>query len=107
MNMYSREEAQKMHWDKKKRIRRVWQRAQNEINAWKQRICNKIANNVLKAFHHSELAKSIIEVPIEDTDKFYNNTMSLKELGIKYEDVIVFFIGNGLLPKNFLELKCK
>ena len=29
----------------------------------------------------------------------------IKELGITYEDVILKFIGLGLLPKNYLSLK--
>ena len=36
LNVYSKEEVSKMHWDKKRRIRKVWQRGQNTINEWKQ-----------------------------------------------------------------------
>ena len=35
----------------------------------------------------------------------YRNNISLKDLGIKYEDVILKFISEGLLPKNYLSLK--
>ena len=31
--------------------------------------------------------------------------MSLKELDLKYEDIIIKFMQEGLLPKNFLLLK--
>ena len=106
MNIYSKEEIDKMHWDKKRRIKKVWKRGQDELNVWKQTICNKLANEVLSMFHRSQLIKDIININITDTDKSYRNVMSLKDLGIKYEDVIIFFMGRGLLPKNFLQLKC-
>ena len=104
-NIYSKEELDKMHWDKKRRIRKVWKRSQREINSWKQTICNKRANEVFKIFHHSELAKSILSVPTDETDQSYSNTMSFKDLDIRYEDVILFFMGRGLLPANYLSLK--
>ncbi len=107
MNVYSKEDVDKMHWDKKRRIKRVWKRGQDELNVWKQTICNKLANQVLTIFHHSELIKDILNVNITETDTSYRNTMSLKALGIKYEDVIIFFMSKGLLPNNFLQLKCK
>ena len=94
-----------MHWDKKRRIKRVWKRGQREINAWKQTICNRAANEIFKIFHHSPFAKAILSISVDNTSDTYNNTMSLKELGIKYEDVILFFMGKGLLPSNFLQLK--
>ena len=35
----------------------------------------------------------------------YKYRMTLQELGITYEDLILKFIGLGLLPKNYLSLK--
>ena len=104
-NAYSEQQLQKMHWDKKRRIKRVWQRAQKELNAWKQQICNKASNEVFKIFERSQLAKDILAIPIEETDEKYRNTMSLKDVGLQYEDVILFFMGKGLLPSNYLSLK--
>ena len=34
LNMYSADEKAKLHWDKKRRITRVWKRAQKELNIW-------------------------------------------------------------------------
>ena len=39
--MYKQDEIEKMHWDKKRRITKVWKRGQNVINEWKQFISYK------------------------------------------------------------------
>ncbi len=104
-NLYTQQDLSKMHWDKKRRIKKVWKRGQREINAWKQEICNRASNEIFKIFHHSELAKAILSVPDNFTDDEYKNSMTFKDLGIRYEDVILFFMGKGLLPSNFLLLK--
>ena len=44
------------------------------------------------------------DVPAEETFDDYRNTMSFKDLGIKYEDIILKFMSVGLLPKNFFLL---
>lgn len=104
-NLYKKEELNKMHWDKKRRITKVWKRAQSEINRWKQSICAESANSFFKVFYNSTLAKEILDISPSETCDEYKNTISFKDLGIKYEDVILFFMGKGLLPKNFLSLK--
>jgi len=103
-NVYSKEELTVMHWDKKRRIKKVWLRGQKELNAWKQILCNKASNEVFKIFEKSAIAKEILSVPVTETDEGYKNTMSLKVLGLRYEDVILFYMGKGLLPKTFLQL---
>ena len=104
-NIYSKEEVDKMHWDKKRRIKKVWKRAQTAINVWKQTICNKATIGIFEVFYNSQLAKDILKIPITVTDDSYKNKLSFKDLGIKYEYVILFFMGQGLLPKNYLSLK--
>ena len=104
-NIYTFEELEKMHWDKKRRIKKVWKRAQKELNAWKQLICNKNANEFFKIFGNSTLAKAIQDIPVNEVDHKYINKISFKELNIKYEDIILFFMGKGLLPNNYFDLK--
>ena len=105
LNMYQSTELEIMHWDKKKRIKKVWRKAQIVINRFKQTICNKRSNEILSVFNNSPLAKQIMSTSIEETDDKFINNMSLKELGIKYEDLIVKFYNENLLPKNYFELK--
>jgi hypothetical protein len=103
LNVYSQEEIEKLHWDKKKRIKKVWQRAQDVLNIWKQSISNKKINDYLyKTF--GEKAKDIVEIPADEYLPDYKNKLSLKDLGLTYEDVILKFISEGLLPRNFLSL---
>jgi|TARA_R110000796_G_scaffold38476_9_gene96783 hypothetical protein len=106
LNVYSKEEIQKLHWDKKRRISKVWKRAQKEINAWKQMICNKKANDYFKnTFKASSIINYILSVPVTEVLDDYNNKLTFKDLGVKYEDVILLFMSKGLLPKNYLTLK--
>ena len=106
LNVYKPEEVKKLHWDKKRRISKVWKRGQREINAWKQTLCNKRINSYLsKTFKHSPLAQYIASIPAEETLDDYNNTMTFKDLGINYEDVILKFMSLGLLPNNYFTIK--
>jgi hypothetical protein len=107
LNAYSKEEIIEMHHQKKKRITKVWRRGQNVINEWKQIICNKKFNDFLYVTFgdKSPIIRELLNVPVTEIDPSYINTASLKDLGIRYEDVILRFIHVGLLPKNFLSLK--
>ena len=93
-----------MHWDKKRRITKVWKRGQDIINEWKQLISYKQIQPIFRIFAKSELGRGIYEMPFEYLPD-YKNKMTLKELGINYEDLILKFIGKGLLPKNYFSLK--
>jgi len=105
LNAYKQDELHNMHWDKKRRVKKVWNRAQRVINRFKQTIANKRSNEIFELFNNSKLAKQIMSVPIEEVDDQFINKMSLKVLGIKYEDLIIKFYSEGLLPRNFFELK--
>mgnify|MGYP003627937313 FL=1 len=105
LNVYDQEEVTKMHWDKRRRIKKVWRRAQRVINTWKQMVCNKRANEILSLFTSSKLAKQITNVPVSETDNQFINNIQLKTLGINYEDLIIKFISEGLLPKNYYSIK--
>jgi murein L,D-transpeptidase YcbB/YkuD len=105
LNIYSKAEVEKLHWDKKRRISKVWRRSQREINAWKQMICNKKVNSFFKNTFTGSMAEYITSVPDDEVLDDYNNTLTFKQLNIEYEDVILLFMSKGLLPKNYLTLK--
>ena len=104
LKMYKSEEIEKMHWDKKRRITKVWKRSQNIINELKQFVSYKQIQPIFRIFAKSTLGKDLYEMPFEYLPD-YKNKMTLQELGINYEDVILKFIGVGLLPKNYLSVK--
>ena len=104
LKMYKQEEVVKMHWDKKRRITKVWKRGQEVINEWKQWLCYKQVQPIFRIFTKSELGRAIYETPFEYLSD-YKNKMTLKELDLTYEDLILKFIGVGLLPKNYFSLK--
>lgn len=105
LNIYTQEELNKLHWDKKRRIKKVWQRGQNEVNIWKQIITNKKCKEIFSIFKNGIIAKELNGLFTDDYDHEYINTMTLKDLGIEYEDLILFYIKKGLLPKNFLSIR--
>ena len=104
LKMYKSDEVSKMHWDKKRRVTKVWKRGQNIINELKQYVAWQQVKPLFGIFAKSTLGKEIYEMPFEYMPD-YKNKMTLKELGVNYEDLIVKFIGVGLLPKNYLSLK--
>ncbi len=104
LNMYTKDEVKFMHWDKKRRITKVWKRGQNVINELKQYVCYQRANSIFSIFAKSEAGQQLLNQPFEYLPD-YNNKMSLKELDLRYEDIIIKFMQEGLLPKNFLLLK--
>ena len=104
-SVYKPEEVKKLHWDKKRRISKVWRRGQREINAWKQTLCNKKVNAYLsKTFKSSPTAQYIVSIPADEILDDFKNTFTFKDLGITYEDVVLKFLSIGLLPKNYFTL---
>ena len=104
LKMYKKEEVEQMHWDKKRRITKVWKRSQSVINEFKQWLSYKQMQPIFRIFTKSELGRGLYEMPFEYLPD-YRNKMTLKELGVNYEDVILKFMSVGLLPKNYLSLK--
>jgi hypothetical protein len=104
LKMHKSNEIENMHWDKKRRITKVWKRGQNVINELKQYVSYKQIQPIFRIFTKSELGKAIHEMPFEYLPD-YKNKMTLQELGLTYEDLILKFMGVGLLPKNYLSVK--
>ena len=105
LNVYTKDEVAKLHWDKKRRISKVWKRSQKEINAWKQMITNKRVNGFFSRTFTGPTMEFIVSIPCDEILEDYNNKLTFKELKIEYEDVILLFMSKGLLPKNYLTLK--
>ena len=104
LKMYNKEQINNMHWDKKRRITKVWKRGQDVINELKQFVSWQQVKPIFRIFAKSELGKEIYEMPFEYLPD-YRNRMTLKDLKLNYEDLIIKFMGKGLLPKNYLNLR--
>ena len=74
------------------------------IGIREQYISYKQVQPIFRIFAKSPLGREIYETPFEYLPD-YKNKMTLKELGLTYEDLIIKFIGKGLLPKNYFSLK--
>lgn len=102
LSMYSQKEIKEMHWQKRARIVKVHKRTQKVLNLWKQEKVNKLTNALFAMFHHSPLAKNLVEGSF--VDLAYKSTMSFNELGIKKADIIDRLYQEGILPNNFYKL---
>jgi hypothetical protein len=103
LSVYTQEEQNKMHWDKKKRVIKVHERTQILLNLWKQEIANKKVNLYLNAvFGKSAFIQPLLE---DYTDSAYKNTLDFKDLGVKKKHIIQKLIIEGILPKGFYQLK--
>lgn len=106
--VYSKEEIDKMHWEKRKRIIKVHIKSQTVINIWKQQIVNVLSNYFFTTiFPDSPLTKELTGKFGNVTDETYINKMPFKLLKITKPMIIERFIEEGILPKNFNELSPK
>lgn len=106
LNMYSKKEIKSLHWKERGKIKRINRKAQKSVNLFKQERVNVMCDKLYKAvFPKSKLAKDIFSLEKSITDPNIINKLDLKFLGINKEDVIKRFVKEGILPKNFYELK--
>ena len=105
LSVYTEEEQSKMHWDKKKRIQKVHQRAQLTLNNWKQLRTHELVSDFLcKWFHKSSFAKDFREKFAQEVDPNYISPIEFKFLGISKEDIVDKLIQEKILPGNFYQL---
>jgi len=106
LSLYTQEELKIMHWERKRRIKRVSKRAQESINLLKQERVNAICDTIYtQVFPKSKLAKIALSSEKIATDPKFINTLDLKSLGIDKPLIIKRLVTEGILPKNFYELK--
>lgn len=105
LSVYSPEELSAMHKDKKKRIIKVHLHAQKVLNLWKQELVNGFVNRIFQSlFHHSNLAKDIVDKFGNDVDDSYISKVDFKSIGIDKQQIVSKLIQEKILPKNFYEL---
>ena len=89
---------------KKQRIINVYKRAQVTLNKFKQEITIQYSNFIFNTlFPESPITQALLADT--ETDEKFKNTLTFKDLGIEKQDIIAIFIAEGILPKNFLDLK--
>lgn len=89
---------------KKQRIINVYKRAQVTLNKFKQHVTIKYSNTIFETlFPNSPITQFLLADT--ETDEKFKNTLTFKDLGIEKQDIIAIFIAEGILPKNFFDLK--
>ena len=106
LNVYTKQEQDDMHWEKRRRIKRVHRKAQSTINLLKQErmdaYCDKLYQDL---FPKSKLAQTVFSSDKTLTDPKIMNTLELKFLGITKVNVVNRLVIEGILPKDFYNLK--
>lgn len=104
LSVYTKEEIKVMHWEKKRRIEAVHEKAQKVLNLWKQEIVNELSTYLFRTFFPKcEYAKCLLENT--ETDPLYINDLTFKELKITKEQIIDKLIEFKVLPVTFRTLK--
>lgn len=89
---------------KKQRIINVYKRAQVTLNKFKQQLTIQYSNAIFSKFFPNSPITQFLLTDTE-TDEKFKNTLTFKDLGIEKQDIIAIFIAEGILPKNFFDLK--
>ena len=106
LTVYTAEELDKMHSEKKERIKKVNIKAQKTINLFKQEVVNQFCENIyLTLLSNSKLAKDCFSSEKVKLDPDFINILNLKSLGITKRHIANRLIKEGILPSNFYELK--
>lgn len=106
--VFSKEELAQMHWEKKKRIKKVHARTKLTMNVWKQQLTNGVFQRFFRPRFinsKSDFGKEFIDLYQNDIDENIENTLSFAILGITKKQIISKLIKENLLPNNFYELK--
>jgi hypothetical protein len=104
LSAITEKELESMCSKKKQRINKVYLKGQSVINVYKQKLTNTYSNSLfITLFPNSGVTKYLISN--EDIDPNFKNTLTFKDLKISKDNVIDLFIKEGVLPKNFIELK--
>jgi hypothetical protein len=104
LSAFTEAELATMCSKKKQRVSKVYMKGQNVINLYKQKLTNAYSNFIFKTlFPESPLTQFLMET--EETDVEFKNTLTFKDLGITKDQIVGLFITEGLLPKNFHDLK--
>jgi hypothetical protein len=106
LKMYSKNELNKMRWKERQKIKYINRKAQKSLNLFKQERVNIMCDNLYRSvFPNSKLARDAFSLEKSITNPKIINKLDLKSLRISKEDVILRFVKEGILPKNFYELK--
>lgn len=104
LSSLSQDELSTMCNKKRQRIINVYNKAQAVLNIAKQKATIHYTNLLFKSlFPNSPLTEMFLENT--ETDVNFKNTLTFKDLNINKDKIISIFISEGILPKNFMDLK--
>lgn len=104
LGAFTQDELIKMCTKKKQRVNNVFLKAQKVLNLHKQSITVRYTNLLFeKLFPKSPVTQYFLNHT--DLDPEFKNVLTFKDLKISKDDIIHIFIEQGILPKNFMDLK--
>jgi len=103
LNIFSKQELEKMPASKKSAIATHFNKVQRFLNAWKQEVVNrKLDGFLIKLFPKSSVIKHMVS--IKGSDDSIKDKHSFKELGISKEMIANKLVESNLLPREFFKL---
>jgi len=104
LNALEKEELNSICNKKKQRISKVYVKGQTAINIYKQKLTNISTNFLFKIlFPNSPLTEFFLNNT--EVDSEFKNVLTFKDLKINKDKIVSIFMAEGILPKNFHELK--
>jgi len=108
ITIYTPSEVKKMPDKTKNRIISDYRKCQEVLNIWKQQMTNAYTNIIFKTlFPSTKLGKLFYVTHENSTDTEFKNTLPFKSYKLTKIEISKKLIDEGLLPKNFYELKPK
>lgn len=112
LSVYEKTEVKAMHWEKRRRIKRVHTRTTDILNIWKQELIIKYTSPIFDFMiwlvedkecpEYKALLTTIRDC--KDTDPEMENPFTFRELGITKDQIVDKLIEHRILPKHFREL---
>lgn len=95
---YTKEEYNNLASRDKVKVTKLWRRSQRLVNNYKNVVSNFYGNMIFSNFSALDF---ITTLPCSHVDNTIININNLKELDIDYDDIILLYIKNNLLPVDF------
>lgn len=103
LSAYPKKKLDKMHWEKKRRIKNVNKKALKSVNMLKQEQINRLCKDLSKhIFSGSPVATELLEKEALEVD--FTLDLNFRKLKIDKNQLIDRFISEGILPQNFYQI---
>ncbi len=102
---YAKEDIKKMSKQEKYMIEKSWNIAQKVINDFKIEVVDNVSNKLINDIFTVYFPKHVKFATSFASSKSETNIMTLSQCGLTYDELVIRFMREKLLPSNFFSLK--